>query len=161
LQQPTTIEDTIVKLLTFLNYCASHPDSKIRYTACGLMLNIHSDTRYLNTSEAQSRAGGHFFMISQHKNGEQHHNGAFLTLSTIIRMVVATAAEAEMGALFLIVKEGVNIRNILAEMGHPQPVTLLQRDNTTAHTILRGTCKQQHSKAIGMSFYRVRDRAEK
>jgi hypothetical protein len=56
-------------------------------------------------------------------------------------MVVASAAEVEIGALFLNAKEGVNIRNILREMGHPQPATPLQTDNTTAHTILRGTCK--------------------
>jgi hypothetical protein len=68
---------------------------------------------------------------------------------------MASVAEAEMGALFLNSKEGVNIRNILAEMGHPQPVTPLQTDNTTAHTILCGTFKQQHSKVIDMRFYWV------
>jgi hypothetical protein len=44
-------------------------------------------------------------------------------------------------------------------MGHPQPATPMQTDNTTAHGILRGTCKQQRSKAIDMIFYWVRDRA--
>jgi hypothetical protein len=63
-----------------------------------------------------------------------------------------------MGALFLNTKEGVNIRNILREMGNPHPATPLQTDNTTAHTILRGMCKQQRSKAIDMRFYWVRDR---
>jgi hypothetical protein len=75
-------------------------------------------------------------------------------------MVVASAAEAEIGALFLNAKEGVNIRNILKEMGHPQPATPMQTDNTTAHGILRGTCNQQRSKAIYMRFYWVRDRAQ-
>jgi hypothetical protein len=45
-------------------------------------------------------------------------------------------------------------------MGHPQLAAPMQTDNTTAHGILRGTCKQQHSKAIYMRFYWVRDRAE-
>jgi hypothetical protein len=36
----------------------------------------------------------------------------------------------------------------------------MQTDNTTAHGILRGTCKQQRSKAIDMRFYWVRDRAQ-
>jgi hypothetical protein len=75
------------------------------------------------------------------KSGKQQHNGALLTLSTILRMVVASAAEAEVGAPFLDTKEGVNIRNILREMGHPQPATPLQTDNTTAHVILRGTVR--------------------
>jgi hypothetical protein len=75
-------------------------------------------------------------------------------------MVVASAAEAEIGALFLNAKEGVNIWNILKEMGHPQPATPIQTDNTTAHGILRGTCKQQRSKAMYMRFYLVRDCAQ-
>jgi hypothetical protein len=53
-------------------------------------------------------------MSSKPNNRKQHHNGALLTLSTILRMVMASAAEAEMGALFLYTKEGVNIWNILA-----------------------------------------------
>jgi hypothetical protein len=67
-------------------------------------------------------------------------------------MVVASAAEEEIGALFLNAKEGVNIRNILKEMGHPQLATPMQRDNTTVYGILHDTCKQQRSKAIDMRF---------
>jgi hypothetical protein len=98
-------------------------------------------------------------MSSKPRNGEQQHNGALLTLSKILRMVRASAAKAEMGAVFLNPKEGVNIQNILASMGHPQPATPLQTDNTTVHTILRSTCKQHRSKSINMRFYWVRDRA--
>jgi hypothetical protein len=97
-------------------------------------------------------------MSSKPKSGEQQHNGVLLTLSTIICMVVASAAEAEMGALFLNAKEGVNIRRVLADMGHPQPAVLLQTDNIKAHTLLHGTCKRQRIKAIDMLFYWVRDR---
>jgi hypothetical protein len=99
-------------------------------------------------------------MRSKPINGEHHHNGLILTLSAIFRMVVASAREAEIGALFLNTKEGVNIRNILKEMGHPQLATPMQTDNTTAHEILCGTCKQQRRKAIYMRFYWVRDRAQ-
>jgi hypothetical protein len=159
-QQATAMEDIEAKLTQLLNYCSTHPDATIRYHASDMILNIHSDAGYLNEPEARSRAGGHFFMSSTPKNGVQQHNGSILTLSTILRMVVASAAEAEIGALFLNAKEGVNIRNILKEMGHPQPATPMQTDNTTAHGILRGTCKQQRSKAIDMRFYWVRDCAQ-
>jgi hypothetical protein len=94
------------------------------------------------------------------RNGVQQHNGSILTLSTILRMVFASAAEAEIGALFLNAKEGVNIRNILKEMGHPQLATPMQTDNITVYGILRGTCKQQRSKAIYMRFYWIRDLAQ-
>jgi hypothetical protein len=75
-------------------------------------------------------------------------------------MVVASAAEVEIGALFFNAKEGVNIRNILKEMGHPQLATPMQTDNTIAHVILRGMCKQHRIKSIDMRFYWVRDRAQ-
>jgi hypothetical protein len=65
--QWNTMEDTNTKLLQLLNYCASHLDSNIRYTASDMILNIHSDAGYLNESEARSRAGGRFFMSSQPK----------------------------------------------------------------------------------------------
>jgi hypothetical protein len=45
-------------------------------------------------------------------------------------------------------------------MGHPQPATPMQTENTTAHGIIRGMCKQQRSKAIYMRLYWVRDRAK-
>jgi hypothetical protein len=70
-----------------------------------MILNIHSEAGYLNEPEARSRAGGHFFMSSTPRNGEQHHNVAVLTLSTILRMFVTSAAEAEIGALYLNAKE--------------------------------------------------------
>jgi hypothetical protein len=75
-------------------------------------------------------------------------------------MVVANAAEAEIGALFLNAKEGVNIRNILKEMGHPQLATPMQTENTTAYGILSSTCKQQRRKSIDTRFYWVRDCAQ-
>jgi hypothetical protein len=122
-QPATATEDNEAKLIHLLNYCATHPDATICYSASDMILNIHSDAGYLNEPKARSRAGGHFFMSSKPRDGEQQHNGSLLTLSTILRMVVASVAEAEIGALFLNAKEGVNIRNILKEMGHPQPAT--------------------------------------
>jgi hypothetical protein len=135
-------EDTNTKLLRLLNYCTTHPDITICYHASCMILSIHSDAGYLNKSEERIRSGGHFCMSSKPNNGEQQHNDPLLTSLIILRMTVASAAEAEKGALFLNTKEGVNIRKILHEMGHPQPDTLMQIDNTTTHGRLSGACKQ-------------------
>jgi hypothetical protein len=94
-------------------------------------------------------------MSSKPQNGQQHHNAPLLTLLAILRMVIASAAEAGIGTLFLNAKEGVSIWNNLHEMGHPQPAMPLQTDNTTAHERIRGTCKQQRIKAIYLRFYWV------
>ena len=52
-------------------------------------------------SGARSQACGHFFMGWMPKNGEPIQiNEAFYTSSVIMRFVVASAAEAELGALF-------------------------------------------------------------
>jgi hypothetical protein len=42
---------------------------------------------------------------------------------------MSSAAEAELGALFVNAKEAAYLRQILTEMGHPQPHTPIQTDN--------------------------------
>ena len=59
------------------------------------------------------------------------NNGAILTNAAIIKNVMASAAEAEIGALYLNAREAAYLRQILVEMGHPQPPTSIQTDNTT------------------------------
>jgi hypothetical protein len=49
---------------------------------------------------------------------------------------MSSAAEAELGALFINAKEAVYLRQILIEMGHPQPKTPIQTDNTTAEGVI-------------------------
>ncbi len=46
-------------------------------------------------------------------------NWTIFTLCTVLKFVASSVAEAELGALFLNVKEGRVIRLTLAEMGHP------------------------------------------
>ena len=43
-------------------------------------------------------------------------------------------------------------------MGHSQPPTAVQVDNSTALGIATGTIKQRKSKAMDMHFYWIRDR---
>jgi hypothetical protein len=62
-------------------------------------------------------------------------NGAFFTLCTILRFVVASAAEAELGALFLHCEEGIIFRRTLEELGHPQPRTPVHCDNVLRRVI--------------------------
>ena len=63
-----------------------------------------------------------------------------------------------MGALFLNCQESVPIRIALEEMGHPQPPTPVQVDNSTALVIATGTIKQHKSKAMDTRFYLIRDK---
>ena len=68
-------------------------------------------------------------------------NDAFFILCAILRFVVASAAEAELGALFLNCKEGMIFHLTLKEIGHPQPKTPIHCDNATAVGIANNTIK--------------------
>ena len=65
---------------------------------------------------------------------------------------MASATEAELGALFLNCQEAVPIRIKLEEMGHPQPPTPVQVDNSTALVIATGTIKQPHVHHFGLAL---------
>ena len=73
---------------------------------------------------------------------------------------MASAAEAEYGALFLNGKAGVPIRTTLIEMGHPQPPTPIQVDNSTAVGIANRSIKQKMSKAMDMRFHWIQNRIQ-
>jgi hypothetical protein len=45
---------------------------------------------------------------------------------------MSSAAEAEIGAVFINAKEGAVLRTTLEELGHPPPPTPMETDNTTA-----------------------------
>ncbi len=49
---------------------------------------------------------------------------------------MSLAAEAELGALYLNAREAVYLCQILTEMGHPQPRTPIQTDNSTADGVI-------------------------
>eukprot|EP00957_Ditylum_brightwellii_P001892 145292-Ditylum_brightwellii.AAC.1 len=98
-----------------------------------MILRVHSDASYLSKPKARSRAGGYFYL----SNIQPHHmNRPLLVLSQIICNVMASAAEAELGALFKNAKEAVALRTTLRELGHQQPVTSIQVDNSVPHGIV-------------------------
>ncbi len=70
-----------------------------------MILVVHSNAGFANEKKSQSRAGGHFFLSKDYKFPP--NNGAILTVATIIKAVMSSAAEAELGALFVNAKEAV------------------------------------------------------
>jgi hypothetical protein len=63
-------------------------------------------------------------------NIRPHNNGAVLT--QIIKAVMSSAAEAEIGALYINCREAIPACHTLEFLGHPQPPTPIQTNNTTA-----------------------------
>ena len=71
---------------------------------------------------------------------------------------MASAAEAESGALYLNAKEAVYLRQILIEMGHLQRQTPIQTDNMTAEGVTNKKIQPKCTKAMDMQFHWLRNR---
>eukprot|EP00957_Ditylum_brightwellii_P204011 15337211-Ditylum_brightwellii.AAC.1 len=116
----------------------------------------------MSAKEACSQAGGHFYLsvASADPNKESATpppNGPVHTVCEVIQNVMSSAAEAEIGALYVNTRKGEESRLALEEMGHPQPPTPVMMDNSTACGIVNKTVKQHCTRAIDMQFYWVRD----
>ena len=84
--------------------------------------------------------------------------GSFFIMYKILRNIMASAAEAEYGALFLNGQAAVPIRTTLIEMNRPQPPTPIQVENSTQVGIANKSIKQKLSKAMDMRFHWIQDR---
>jgi hypothetical protein len=136
---------TMEKVKQLLDYLASNPNAKNQFKALDMIMNFHLDTSYLMEAHAHSRACGHFLMGSTPSDGNPIKlNSALFTLCAILRFVIASAAKAKLGALFLNCKEGMIFGMTLEELGHPQPKTLVHCNNATAVDIANNTDKRQH-----------------
>ena len=145
-----------------LNYAATHPDAILRFRQSAMILHVHSDASYLSESKARSRAGGFFYLSSADDPVPTSPlpplNGAIHVPSSILDVVVSSAAEAKLGALFFNAKDAAWLRTSLEALGYPQPATPIQTDNACAAGICNDSVKQRRSKAMDMRFYWVRDR---
>ena len=157
-KQAQAMKLTLDRCQQLLDYCASNPDAKVRFRASDMILNVHSDASYLSATRAHSQVAGYYFLGSiPTDDAPIKLNGAILVFCGILKFVVASAAEAELGALFLNCKEGKIQRLILEELGHPQPPTPIHCDNATATGIANDTVKKQRARSMEMRFFWVTD----
>jgi acyl transferase domain-containing protein len=140
-----------------LYYLETHPDATIRYHASDMILHIHSDASYLSVSNAHSRLGGLFFCGDKSPQQDKL-NGSILNVASIIKNVVASAAESEVGACFHNSQSGALLQVTLTELGHMQPPTPLFTENSTVFGILNENIKQKQSKAMDMRYHWLTDR---
>ena len=107
----------------------------------------------MNDTKAHSTASGNYFLGNSIKYGKPIVlNGGIQKLWKIIG-VAASAAESELGSLFLNKQETVNLRKALQELGHTQPLTPIHTNNNTATSIIHKTIKQQISLAMNMRYF--------
>jgi hypothetical protein len=127
----------------FLNNCATHSDASIRYQASDMILKVHSEASYNSKPKAHSRVGGHFYMGNRDSTSEEKQ-GTVLASTAIMNAVLASASEAEIGALY----ENTRKASILCTtLDNP-----VQTNNSTACSIANNSIKQQRSRAIDMRW---------
>ena len=151
----TGTEATLAAATYLLNYIASNPKPRIRFTASDMVLQVDSDAAFQVCPKARSRAGGYHYLGS--KDNEQF-NAPVLSLAKVIKNVMGSAAEAELAALHMNAQEAIPIRQCLEELGHPQPPTRLRTDNSTAHGFVNDTIKQKRSRTFDRQYWWLKDR---
>jgi hypothetical protein len=162
--QANGTQATMNAAIHLLNYAATHPEATIRYKASDMVLHIVSDASYLSAPKARSRLAGYFFLSSNMETTPADlempppFNAPILINAKIIKTVVSSAAEAELGALFYNAQDGCTLRTSLEDLGHVQPATLIETDNSCAAGIANQTIKRKRSKAMDMKFYWIVDR---
>jgi len=144
----TPTEETLMQTQQLLDYVATQEELVLTYHASEMELAVHNDVSYLSEPKARSRAGGHFFLSNG--GGMPSNNGSLLNMAHIIKHVMSSATEAELAVLYIMTREAVYIRIILEEMGHPQPPTPLQTDNSMADEVTNGKITQKRTKAMDM-----------
>ena len=78
------------------------------------------------------------------------NNEAIYNKALIIKAVMSSAAEAEIGALYTNARKRVEELNILRVMGRSQPPTPVQTDNSTVEGIITLQVQSKNMKAMDM-----------
>ena len=139
-QQAKATENTARAANQLLDYVATYPADGTTYCASAMVLAAHSDASFLTEPGSRSRAGAYIFLSED--DPIPRFNGPILTSATIIKFVMASAAEAKLAALYLTAREMIPLRNALTKMGWPQPKSPIQTDNSTAAGFVNDTIIQ-------------------
>jgi hypothetical protein len=151
-EKTTATKKTKTATGQILDYLDTHPDAAIQLHASDMILHIHSDASYLSVSKSRSRLGG-LFSLGYNTPNDEKLNGSILNVASVIKNMVASAAESEVGACFQNAQTAAPIRVTLLELGHKQPENPLRTENSTDYGILNEKIKQKRSKSMDMKYY--------
>jgi len=157
-QQANRTQATMEALTQLLHYCATHPHAVIQTLpvrwsfGCTAMLLICLPPKALM---------GYWLLLLEYipqtwptaMDEPPPDNEPVHVPCQIMKQEVSSTAKAKLGALFLNAQAVCPIQTALDELGHLQPATPLQTDNSMASGIANDMVKQKQSKAINMHFY--------
>ena len=145
-QQAAATYHTKEAINQILDYCATYSADGIIYHSSDIVLCAHSGAGFHNDRKGRSRAGAHILLSKN--DAMPRWNGSVLTLAQIIKFVMSSVSESELGAIFVTAQEMVAIRNTLEEMKWPQPKSPIQTDNSAAAGIVNNTIVPRKLKTI-------------
>ena len=82
-----------------------------------------------------------------------------MTTAQIIKSVMSSSLEVELTALFINFRETVPAQRDIEEMGHKQPPTPMQTDNTMDHGAVTNNISSKRLKYMDMRFHWLRCQA--
>jgi hypothetical protein len=140
-----------------LDYVATYPNNGIVYQASIMILGAHADAGFLNETNSCSRAGAHIYLSEDEPF--PCSNGAVLSITQIIKFVMALTAESKLAALFVTAREMIPHCQTLIDMGWPQPKSPIQTNNSTATRVTNNTIVPCSSNMMDMRFWWLHCRA--
>ena len=118
-----------------------------------MSLADHSDASHLYETKTRSRVDAHLFMSN---NTEfPPNNGAVLTVAKIIKAVMSSVAEDELGSLFIKCKEPIRARQPWNKCGKNNHQIPVQTDNTTSRGVVTNNIASKRLKSMNMRLHWV------
>ena len=119
IQQAATTNLTNTTAKQLLDCISTYPNDGITYHASDMILAAHSDAGFKNKTKARMRDWFHILLLEN--NPFPRYNVPILIINQIIKFLMTSAAEAELGGLYITEKEMVPLHQRLIKMGCPQP----------------------------------------
>ena len=89
------------------------------------------------------------------------NNGAALTIVQIIKNVMTSSADAEIGALYINSQQEIPAQTTAEGMGHKKPPIPTQTDNTTAFGFVTKNLQTKATKSTDMKHWFMHDRQDR
>jgi hypothetical protein len=153
-EQALLASDTMNRPDRLLGYAAAHPNGQKIFLASEMVLRLMSNVSYLSRPRAGSVTASFHYLVDHSNQAPLNH--PISTHSTRIPVVCSFVTEAEYGGVFAAGRIAINERQILADMGYPQPLTPIYCDNEVAIGLASHSITLM-SKSLDMHFHWLRD----
>jgi hypothetical protein len=151
----TAMQRTMLDLERLLGFVAAHRDGRKIFRPSDMLLDILTDASYLSWPKAGSADGSFHHLARGH---DPDFNAPISVHSTGIPIVCSLVQEAEYSGTFAAAKIGTGERQVLEDLGYPQPPTVIHRDNEVAVGLAQKSVKQKLAKSCDMRLHWLQDR---